>query len=316
MQELRRISIFGPFLAYQHGRSTVLLQRAYLYSSFRDTYNLPPVRIFIFILALLASSITLQAQQGWETGAALGVGHYFGDLNTDLSLTDPGVAFGALARYNFSNRWSTRLFLGYTKVSAYDNDSRNIYEQARNLHFRSNVIDGSLGLEFNFLQYDHGSRDHFFTPYVFGSFMVSQFAPQAELDDVWVDLRDFGTEGQFTGDEYYTTTLGLSYGLGVKLDLNYEWSINFEVNARQLFSDYLDDVSTVYPDMEDLGDLRGDDAVRLSDRSILIQGVNDAQIGEEGRFRGNSSDNDQYAAITFAIVYYFGDLKCPEYGSR
>ena len=274
------------------------------------------MRILLFTFALLIGTISLKAQQGWEAGAAVGVGHYFGDLNTDLSLSDPGIAFGGIARYNFSNRWSSRIFLGYTKVAAFDNDSRNIYEQARNLHFRSDVIDGALGLEFNFLQYDHGSKDHFFTPYIFGSFMVSQFKPQAELDDVWVDLRDYGTEGQFTGDEYYTTSLGISYGLGVKLDLSYEWSINFEVNVRQLFNDYLDDVSTVYPDMEDLEDLRGIDAVRLSDRSILIEGVNEQQIGEEGRFRGNSSDNDQYAAITFGIVYYFGDLKCPEYGSR
>lgn len=274
------------------------------------------MRILLITLALFTSSLVLQAQQGWEAGGAVGVSHYFGDLNTDLSLSDPGLAFGAIARYNFSNRWSSRLWLGYSQVSAYDNDSRNIYEQARNLHFRSNVIDGALGLEFNFLQYNHGSRDHFFTPYVFGSFLVSSFNPQAELDDVWVDLRDYGTEGQFTGDEYYTTALGISYGIGLKLDLTYEWSINFEINARQLFNDYLDDVSTVYPDMEDLEDLRGIDAVRLSDRSILIEGVNDQQIGEEGRFRGNSSDNDQYAAITFGLIYYFGDLKCPEYGSR
>ena len=274
------------------------------------------MRILLLIFALFTSSLALQAQQGWEVGGLIGAGHYFGDLNTDLSLNDPGLAVGVLARYNFSNRWSTRLMLGYTKVSAFDNDSRNVFEQARNLHFRSDVIDGALGIEFNFLQYDHGSRDHFFTPYVFGNFIVSSFSPEAELDGTWVELRDFGTEGQFTGDEYFTTALGISYGLGVKLDLSYEWSINVEINARQLFNDYLDDVSTVYPDMEDLEDLRGIDAVRLSDPSILIQGVNTDFVGEPGRFRGNSSDNDQYAAITFGLVYYFGDLKCPEYGSR
>ena len=274
------------------------------------------MRNLLFIFVFLAGSLSLSAQEGWEAGVFAGGGHYFGDLNTDLSLTDPGIALGAIARYNFSNRWSTRLYLGYSKVSAFDNDSRNIFEQARNLSFRSDIIDGSLGMEFNFLQYDHGSRDNFWTPYVFGSFLVSNFNPQAELDGEFVDLRDFGTEGQFTGDEYFTTALGLSYGIGVKLDLSYEWSLNFEVNARQLFSDYLDDVSTVYPDAEDLEDLRGIDAVRLSDPSIIIQGVNTDPLGETGRLRGNPDDNDQYATISIGIVYYFGDLKCPEYGSR
>ncbi len=274
------------------------------------------MRNLLLIFALLVGSLSVHAQEGWEAGVFAGGGHYFGDLNTDLSLNDPGIALGAIARYNFSNRWTTRLYLGYTKVSAADSDSRNIYEQARNLSFRSDVIDGALGLEFNFLQYDHGSRDHFWTPYVFGSFLVSNFNPQAELDGELVDLRDFGTEGQFTGDEYFTTSLGVNYGMGVKFDLSYEWSLNVEVNVRQLFSDYLDDVSTVYPDIEDLEDLRGPDAVRLSDRSIIIPGVNDALIGEQGRLRGNADDNDQYATISIGLVYYFGDLKCPEYGSR
>lgn len=286
---------------------------------------MPPLRPLIFLPVrnlLLAFCIFIglahqaRAQEGFELGAFLGAGHYFGDLNTDFRLNDPGLAFGAMARYNFSNRWSSRLNVSYVRVAASDADSRNVYERARNLHFRSNVIDGALGLEFNFLQYDHGSRDRFYTPYIFGGMLVSSYNPQAKLDGQWVNLRDYGTEGQFTGDEYYTTALGINYGIGLKLDLTYEWSLNFELNARQLFNDYLDDVSTVYPDMEDLEDLRGPDAVRLSDPSILIEGVNDRPLGETGRQRGNSSDNDQYGTITVGIFYYFGDLKCPEYGSR
>ena len=244
----------------------------------------------------------------------LGAGHYFGDLNTDFRLNDPGLAFGGIVRYNFSNRWSSRLSVAYTRVAASDADSRNVFERARNLHFRSNVVDGALGLEFNFLPYEHGSRDQFFTPYVFAGLLVSSFNPKAELDGEWVALRDFGTEGQFTGDEYYTTALGLNYGLGLKVDLSAEWSLNFEINARQLFSDYLDDVSTVYPDMEDLRDLRGEDAVRLSDRSLLIEGVNDRPLGELGRTRGNADDRDQYGALTVGLFYYFGSLRCPDYG--
>ena len=268
----------------------------------------------LLVAVAVAPGTPLRAQAGWEAGLHVGAGHYFGDLNTDFSLNDPGINLAAVARYNFSNRWSTRLMASYMRVAASDADSPNNYERARNLHFRSDVLDLGLGMEFNFLRYDHGSRDDFWTPYVFASFMVSQFDPQAELDGQWVDLRDFGTEGQFLGEEYYTTALGLTYGIGVKLDLTYEWSLNFELNARQLFSDYLDDVSTVYPDAEDLRDIRGEDAVRLSDPSILIEGVNDQTLGETGRLRGNPSDRDQYAGLTVGLVYYFGDLRCPDYG--
>ena len=276
-----------------------------------------PVRsplTYLLLVCGLAGATALYAQEGFELGAKLGAGHYFGDLNTDFRVNDPGLAFGVMARYNFSTRWSTRLAASYTRVAASDADSRNIFERARNLSFRSDVIDAALGLEFNFLQYEHGSRDQFFTPYVFAGLLLSHFNPEAELDGTYVRLRDYGTEGQFTGEEYYTTGLGIDYGLGLKLDLNAEWSLNFEINARQLFSDYLDDVSTVYPDVEDLRDLRGEDAVRLSDRSILIEGVNDRPLGELGRQRGNADDRDQYGAITVGLFYYFGDLKCPDYG--
>ncbi len=261
-------------------------------------------------------STAARAQEGFELGGFVGAGHYFGDLNTDFSLDDPGITAGAMARYNFSNRWSVRLGGAYSRVSASDADSRNIYERARNLDFRSRVFDGALGLEFNFLQYDHGSRDRNWTPYLFGGLAISNFQPQAELDGTYVNLRDYGTEGQDLGSEYYNTSLGIDYGIGLKLDLSFEWSLNFELNARQLFTDYLDDVSGTYPDREDLLDLRGEDAVLLSDPSILIEGVNDRKLGLTGRQRGNPSDNDQYATIKIGLFYYFGDLKCPEWGGR
>ncbi len=275
------------------------------------------MRTSLAILCLAFTSLTAaRAQEGFELGGFVGAGHYFGDLNTDFSLNDPGITAGIMGRYNFSNRWSVRLGGAYSRVSASDADSRNIYERARNLDFRSRVFDGALGLEFNFLQYDHGSRDRFYTPYIFGGLLVSNFQPQAKLNDSYVNLRDFGTEGQFPGDEYYTTSLGIDYGIGLKLDLSFEWSLNFEINARQLFSDYLDDVSTTYPDREDLVDLRGEDAAFLSDPSILIEGVNDRKLGETGRQRGDPSSNDQYATIKIGLFYYFGDLKCPEWGGK
>ena len=271
------------------------------------------MRTLSLVLCLLAAAAVARAQEGFELGASVGAGHYFGDLNTDFTLSDPGPAASLLARYNFSNRWAVRLGGGYTRVSASDADSRNVFERARNLDFRSNIFDGALGLEFNFLQYDHGSRDRFYTPYIFGGLLVSNFQPQAELRGEFVNLRDFGTEGQITGEEYYTTALGIDYGLGLKLDLSFEWSLNFELHARQLFTDYLDDVSGTYPDFEDLEDLRGPDAVLLSDPSILIDGVNTEKLGQLGRQRGNPADNDQYAVLKVGLFYYFGDLRCPEW---
>ena len=272
-----------------------------------------PTALPLLILGLLACTSAL-AQRGWEVGGFLGGGHYFGDLNKDFNLGDPGPAAMALARYNFSTRWAARLGGSFTRVSASDADSPNVFERARNLSFRSNVWDANLAMEFNFLPYTHGSREEYFTPYVFAGLTFAKFNPTAELDGVRYDLRDLGTEGQFAGEEYFDTSLGIGYGLGLKVDLTYEWSLNFELHARQLFTDYLDDVSTVYPDRDDvLNRENGEIAAALSDRSgeVLVTGAEEFGIGVPGRQRGDATNDDQYGSLTVGLVYYFGQLRCP-----
>ena len=122
-------------------------------------------------------------------------------------------------------------------------------------------------------------------------------------------LDHWGTEGQFRGEEYYTVQGGFAFGGGMKYALNYEWSIDLEVSVRNLFSDYLDDVSTTYPDLDDLESLRGELAATLSDRSGEIGDV--PTIGAAGRQRGDSNSNDSYAFVSVGLLYYFGSIKCP-----
>ncbi len=276
----------------------------------------------LVVSLFLSNFLLLQAQQGAELGAFTGVAHYFGDLNTDFKITDPNAAFGIVGRYNFNERIAFKIAGGVSKVAANDINSNNTFERRRNLNFQSKILDASAQIEFNFLPYIHGSNDEFFTPYLFAGFAVSNFNPQTTycVSDPsipveqcsgateLVDLRPLGTEGQFQGEEYYTTTGSLAFGAGLKVDINYEWSINVELSARRMFTDYLDDVSTVYPEENDLENLRGSLAIALSDRSL----PNPEQIGEPGRQRGNQQNNDSYAFLTVGIVYYFGDLKCPD----
>lgn len=263
----------------------------------------------LFAFALVASVFTAQAQAGWELGGWVGVSHYFGDLNTEFRVDKPGFSGGLIGRYNFNNRICLKMSANYGKVAATDANSKNSFEQQRNLNFESRILDGAMQLEFNFLPYIHGSKHDNYTPYLFAGFNVFNFNPQTEFNGETVDLRPLGTEGQFRGEEYYATQGGFVYGAGFKIDINYEWSLNFELSARRLFTDYLDDVSGVYPDMGDLEALRGDIAVALSDRSIPDE--NQVKIGQEGRQRGNSKAGDAYVFFGVGIVYYFGDIRCP-----
>ncbi len=274
----------------------------------------------LLLLFLTVTSFSIQAQDGLEVGGWLGISNYFGDLNTNLRLNRVNPAGGIGFRYNFNERLAVKLSGSIGTVEAYDSDSPNIFERARNLHFKSQVADAGLQLGFNFLPYQHGSKDYNWTPYLFLGFGVNYFNPKAELNGEWYELRPLGTEGQFKGEEYYTVTGSWLYGAGFKIDLSYEWSLNIDISARRLFSDYLDDVSGVYPDADNVSDLRGEFATQFIDRSAELYQTDpdfftrnslEYPIGEEGRQRGNAGDNDTYVYFGVGLYYYFGDLKCP-----
>ena len=259
---------------------------------------------------LLCISENISAQVvGMEVGAHIGASHYLGDLNNDYSLKKPGFTGGLMARYSFNRRIALKTSFNYARLSGDDALSDNEYQLRRNLSFASNVINGGLQLEFNFLPFVHGDKDLFFTPYLFGGASMTYYNPKAELNGEKYVLRDLGTEGQPVGDEYSLTSGGWLYGGGVKFSLNYHWSINMELGIHQLFTDYLDDVSTVYPEPFDLRLDRGDIAVLLSDRSIPTE--TQPQIGQPGRQRGNNAVDDAYAVFTVGVTYFLGDLKCP-----
>ena len=94
------------------------------------------------------------------------------------------------------------------------------------------------------------------------------------------------------------------------MDLNYAWSINLEISGRALFTDYLDDVSGVYANPDDLLEARGELAVLLADRSYE---VNEFLIGEGGRQRGDARPNDSYVMVGIGLVYNFSSIKCPTF---
>jgi hypothetical protein len=261
---------------------------------------------FLLFLLLFISAVDIQAQKGFELGGWLGTSYYFGDLNTNLKIVKPGIAGGLIARKNFNTRVSLRSSLSFGRVGADDADSDNNFERNRNLSFRSNIFDLTNVIEFNFFKYEHGHPTHNKTPYFFAGFNIFHFNPTAELNDKRYALRTLGTEGQPIGQEYNSINGGLVLGGGVKFDINRTISINVDISTRFLYTDFLDDVSSVFPDKTTLKVNRGETAVALSDRS-LIEG-----LGAAGRQRGDTKGKDKYTFVGISIMRYFGGIECPE----
>ena len=168
-------------------------------------------------LLLFTSVFYTFGQKGYELGGWLGGATYYGDLNTTLMPRKPGLAGGLSARYNFNTRVCLRTSLNMARIGADDVLSENNYEKNRNLSFRSNIFDMTSGLEFNFYEYEHGSHDSWFTPYLFGGFSIFSYNPKAKLNDEWYELRPLGTEGQDLGNEYGKISAGFYHWRGIQM---------------------------------------------------------------------------------------------------
>jgi len=254
---------------------------------------------------VLTCQFSFAQMRGWEVGGWGGVTNYFGDLNTNLRLNRMHFAGGIGARYNLNDRLAMRFGTNVGKISATDKDSDNSFEKRRNLDFKSIIVDGTAQFEFNYLPYVHGSRDYFYTPYMFLGPSVYYFNPKTEFEGNTYSLREMGTEGQFRGEEYGSIQWAITYGIGFKVDLSYRWSVDFHLSARKLFTDYIDDVHGEYADIRDIRAQRGDIAAALADRS------GEPPIGLEGRQRGNGKNSDAYVFLGVGLNYYFGQIRCP-----
>jgi hypothetical protein len=260
-------------------------------------------KLFYFILLV---NTAIYGQKGYELGAWLGTSTYYGDLNTTLAPRKLGLAGGICARRNFNTRISAKTSFSFARIGGDDALSSNNFQLARNLSFRSNIFDWTNSLEFNFYEYEHGSKHSYYTPYLMAGFSIFSYNPKAKLNDTWYELRPLGTEGQDLGGEYGRISGAFTIGAGFKWDYNRDVSFNIEFSTRKLFTDYVDDVSTVYADNNSIKARRGDIAAALADRS-LKEG-----IGITGRQRGNRRDNDTYIFFGFAVMRYFGGIECPK----
>lgn len=273
-------------------------------------------RFLFFILLFSSLPLFIQAQarpSAWEVGGWAGTSFYFGDLNPSGAFVDPGLGLGAMARYNLDKRLAFKFGLNYARISGSDANATASFPANRNLSFQSNLVEGSAQFEFNFLPYEHNSRDQFFTPYLFVGMSIFRFNPMAEYEDQLVALRPLGTEGQNINEEYGLVQPAIVYGGGIKVDIAYSLSLNIEISTRALFTDYLDDVSTVYPDLDRLESTRGSLAAALSDRSGELP-ENTANIGQEGRQRGDAQGRDAFMLMGIGIMYHFVNTSCPGLG--
>jgi len=275
-------------------------------------------RIKKIIIAFVAffSCYMANAQRN-EIGVLLGASYYLGDLNPSKQFFLAKPAGGIIYRYIINPRWAIKLDGLYGGLAG--DDAKSKANVDRNLSFKSNIVEASSQFELNFLPYITGSKEkNYFTPYIFAGLAVFHFNPKAEYNGTWYALQPLCTEGEGTPlsnqKPYSLTQVSIPFGFGFKYSIGDNICIGAEWGMRKTFTDYIDDVSTTYPDPVTLAAEKGQIAAILSDRSLK---VNNETANNTGLQRGNPETKDWYsfagAFITFKFKA-FKDETCPAYG--
>jgi hypothetical protein len=259
-------------------------------------------------------SHTASGQAQNEYGVWAGAAQYLGDMNPHFNVRGTRHGMGVFFRYNFSDRMAVRAGINYGMIHGDDKYAKNQpYLLARNLDFTSQIMEFETVYEINFFKYIPGQTDkHKFTPYLFAGGGIIYYNPYTTYNDNKYKLQLVGTEGQkddeYEGKRYSTYTFAIPFGGGFKFNLNHKFSLNIFASSRRTFSDFLDDISGVYPDKSEV--------------NYFIEGENIGHvlydksadgIGLPGKQRGTNKAVDRFNFYGIAVTYTIFQSKCPKF---
>ncbi len=261
------------------------------------------------LILLIFGSSPFQGQaQTLELGALVGGSNYQGDLaSSEFNVLKQQINFGVggFLRYNFNDQLSLRLQILSTDLVGEDSLSSFPRIQQRNLRFFSPLLDASLRVEWHPLATIFDSES-IVSPYIAlgGSFFT--FNPQAEYEGVTYELQPLRTEGQgipgYNVERYELYNFSALLGGGVKFKLNEDFTIGLEVVAHYTFTDYLDDVSNIYAEYDDLIVETGVIAANLAYQADDFFGTTQGSP-IRGTVRGNPNNNDLFLMGGITISY-------------
>lgn len=288
-------------------------------------------------------------------GFSLNALNYYGDLSplpqrvsTDISFTRPG--FGLSLMHRFGPRYSLQGQFMFGNLRGSDSESakkgdldNGVFRYQRNLSFRNHIKELSVVAYVDLFENEstYISRVKW-TPYVFLGVAGFLHNPQAKAPakdlqgnalpeaGKWVDLRPLGTEGQYSTLDptdvnsgikpYSKLQMAIPFGIGARFRINEVMDIWGDIGFRYTFTDYLDDVSKNYVNLDklksplaqamsyrtnELDPSQRPAATQLSGSSgiLVVPGY-----GSENYYnnRGSKSSRDIYMVTSVRITYILG----------
>jgi hypothetical protein len=313
--------------------------------------HVPSVRIVVLFLSLTIISTSSHSQSittgngKWEIGLGFGPMFFLGDLGGSAGvgkrfIKDLDFPLTKLSKNLYANFYAAewlgfRIALNHGTLQGDDAQAPNKGgaeedRLLRNLHFKTSVLEGYFAAEIYptvFLeQYDE--RKGKFRPYGIVGIGMMKYKPKALLDGQWVELQPLRLEGQGmveypNSKPYKLVQKEVPLGFGFKYYLKENMYVGLEILHRQLFTDYIDDVSTVYidPILFDsyLSAADAAKAKRLYYRGTYAGAVTRPQEIQTYQ-RGDPTENDAFFSTILRFGWRLGDnesnrqrkqLRCP-----
>lgn len=181
-------------------------------------------RIFLFIFILGLTKLNAQIH---EVGVFLGGSNYIGDVGKANYVNPNELAYGLIYKWNKSPRHSWRISYTQSKITANDLDSEVPGRFKRGYDFENNIKELSLGLEFNFFDFNLHNFDKLVTPYVYSGLSYTNYDELYVVNGVSKIDKNQGT-------------FAIPMIVGVKSNIMPNLILGVEVGARYTMTDNLD----------------------------------------------------------------------------
>ena len=205
-----------------------------------------------------------------EVGVFVGGSNFIGDVGQTTYISPNEPALGILYKWNKSPRLSYRLSLNGALLSANDLDSKEPSRNTRKYKFTNSIKEVSLGVEFNFFDFNLHETKTKFTPYIHSGISYFRYnLAYTKGNKILVERKDIGS-------------FAIPMTLGIKSNVLPHIVLGLEVGARYTLTDNLDGSNP-------------------KDDTLMRFGAT--------RF-GNINNNDWYVFSGFTLSYTFGRKPC------
>lgn len=266
------------------------------------------MRYFLIFGILLSTYFTVSAQNflSWQLNdryfslqAGAGFASYRGELKHNGSIQNEVSNLNLALEARLWSKVAARISVGHYGIRGHDKHAPDSsWARQRNLSFYAQNWEATLEGVFFMRKYrgDYYKRWKI-DPYLAVGVGITTSNPMADLGDEAFALYNLKTESE----SYSRVTLIVPVAAGLKWKINPYLNFSTEVAFRYTFSDYLDDVSGLFPES-----YPNTTTELLSNRKDEIGVINEEAYESlsAGMPRGDSATKDAYLFLNLKLEFF------------